>query len=91
MSNALYSLFALRALLNALSPLIGHELQHSNTRVPVGWAANLTDDEVKDLGQKGREELENELEEVVLEESGKEYGRRMREVRAGNPYSLIAT
>lgn len=87
-SHATTSLFALRALFNAISPLIGHELDHANARPGVGWAANLSDDEIKALGDKGRESLEKELEETFLEECNGEYGKRMREVRRLSPFTV---
>ncbi|KAK7039151.1 hypothetical protein VNI00_010055 [Paramarasmius palmivorus] len=75
-------IYALRALLNSLAPVIGYEQAHG-TAPPQGWATAA--DESKEMDKKidewseiGIREVKDEMERVAQEEMSKEYGRAMR-------------
>ncbi|KAG6844217.1 hypothetical protein H0H87_008761 [Tephrocybe sp. NHM501043] len=69
-------IYALRALLASLAPLIGAEraLGHS---VPSGWAEGKSKDELEAWREEGMR-MKEEVEAVCQETAGVEYGRLMR-------------
>ncbi|KAG6906962.1 hypothetical protein DXG01_011191 [Tephrocybe rancida] len=69
-------IYTLRVLLTSLAPLIGAEtaLEHA---VPQNWAEGRTKEELAAWREAGMQ-LEEEVESVVQEEAGAEYGRLMR-------------
>ena len=79
------SLFALRALLNALSPLVGAEAELGDRAVSADWTKEATKDKIKEWGSKGVALLEEELEDTFQQEYEAEYNARM--CQAGLCYS----
>ncbi len=75
------SLFALRALLNALSPLVGAEAELGDRAVSAGWAKEATKDKIKEWGSKGVALVKEELEDTFRHEYEAEYNARMRQAR----------
>ncbi|PCH42278.1 UPF0061-domain-containing protein [Wolfiporia cocos MD-104 SS10] len=67
--------YALRALLNALAPLVGAEAD-KGTAVSPGWADSATPEELADWRARGME-LKDEIERVAQETCAVEYGRLM--------------
>ena len=76
-----HSIYALRALLNALEPLIGAEHELGGKAVSSGWADNASKDQIKEWGKKGTELVKEEMERVIEEACSVEYGRLMHKVR----------
>jgi uncharacterized protein YdiU (UPF0061 family) len=75
---SIFSVYALRALVNALSPLIGAEkTTFKNQAVPSGWAKDVTSEQVESWSEKGKE-LRSEVERVVQQTCSDEYGRLLR-------------
>ena len=75
------SLFALRALLNALSPLVGAEAELGDRAVSAGWAKEATKDKIKEWSSKGVALVKEELEDTFRDEYEAEYNARMRQAR----------
>jgi hypothetical protein len=75
------SLFALRALLNALSPLVSAEAELGNKAVSAGWAKEATKDEINEWSSKGVALVKEELEDTFRQEYETEYNARMRQAR----------
>lgn len=75
------SLFALRALLNALSPLVGAEAELGDRAVSAGWTEDVTKDKIKEWSSKGVALLKEELEDTFRHEYEAEYNARMRQAR----------
>ncbi|KAH9481619.1 Protein adenylyltransferase SelO, mitochondrial [Psilocybe cubensis] len=69
--------YAIRALLNALSPLIGAEAELGGKAVSTGWADGVTSEKLEEWN-KSAQELKSEAERVVQEIASVEYGRLMR-------------
>ncbi|KAG6906297.1 hypothetical protein DXG01_014685 [Tephrocybe rancida] len=69
-------IYALRALLTSLAPLIGAETALGHA-VPPNWAEGKTKEELAAWREAGMQ-LKEEVERVVQEEAGAEYGRLMR-------------
>ena len=69
----------MRALLNALAPLIGAETELSRA-VASGWANDVPAEKISEWRKKGAE-LKDELERVAQETCSVEYGRLMHKVR----------
>ncbi|KAF8071998.1 hypothetical protein FPV67DRAFT_1412381 [Lyophyllum atratum] len=69
--------FALRALLDALAPLIGAECELGGKAVPPGWADGASKEKL-DQWRKVGLKLRDELERVAQETTALEYGRLMR-------------
>jgi hypothetical protein len=74
------SIYALRALLTALSPLIGAELSRKNKAVSAGWADGAKATTITQWKIDGVEEVKEEMERVATEVCSSEYGRLMRKV-----------
>jgi len=71
--------YALRALLTALAPLIGAEKQLGHA-VPPGWAEDASPETIEGWTSVGME-LKGEVERVVQQETSDEYARLLRKVR----------
>ncbi|KAL0954467.1 hypothetical protein HGRIS_003440 [Hohenbuehelia grisea] len=71
-------IYALRALLNALAPLIGAEIESGGKAVGHGWAANASKEEIEAWSKKAIEKVKDEMERVAQETTAIEYGRLMR-------------
>ncbi|KAH9964361.1 UPF0061-domain-containing protein [Lactifluus volemus] len=69
-------LFALRALLNALAPLVGAEAELGNKAVSAGWAKQGKKDELID---KGIALVEEELKDLFRREYEAEFNAKMRQ------------
>jgi hypothetical protein len=74
------SIYALRALLTALSPLIGAELCQKNKAVSAGWADGATERTITKWKMEAIEDVKEEMERVATEVCSIEYGRLMRKV-----------
>ncbi|KAG6861361.1 hypothetical protein C0995_001094 [Termitomyces sp. Mi166 len=70
------NIYALRALLTSLAPLIGSELQ-TGRAVHAGWASSKSPADIDALRLLGMS-LKDELDRVAQEETAIEYGRLMR-------------
>ncbi|KDR78888.1 hypothetical protein GALMADRAFT_244531 [Galerina marginata CBS 339.88] len=70
-------IYAIRALIDALAPLIGAEAESGGKAVPAGWAEGATSQKVEEWTTKGKE-LRDEAERIVQETAAVEYGRLMR-------------
>ncbi|EUC57586.1 YdiU domain protein [Rhizoctonia solani AG-3 Rhs1AP] len=70
-------IFALRALLNALSPLIGAESSLGHAVGP-NWAKDASEHQIAEWSDKG-EEIRDEVDEMVKSTFEKKYWERMRE------------
>jgi len=79
--------YAHRALLNALAPLIGAEVELGNKAVSPCWADNASEEKIAQWRQIGQEFVKDEMEKVLQEVTAEEYGRLMRKVR---PFKSIA-
>lgn len=71
-------IYALRALLTALSPLIGAEAELGGKAVSNGWAEDASEDKIKEWREKGIQLVKEEMEVLIQETSAAEYGRLMR-------------
>lgn len=74
-------IFALRALLDALAPLIGAEAEAKGKVITEGWAKDASEQKIKAWTDKGKE-LGDEVVRVIQETMSVEYGRLMRNVRS---------
>ncbi|KAK7690812.1 hypothetical protein QCA50_005912 [Cerrena zonata] len=68
--------YALRSLLNALAPLVGAEIE-SGAAVSSGWAEGASKEKIGEWSQKALEHTKEEMEILIQETSGTEYGRIM--------------
>ncbi|KJA26389.1 hypothetical protein HYPSUDRAFT_75557 [Hypholoma sublateritium FD-334 SS-4] len=68
--------YAVRALLNALAPLIGSEAELSGA-VAKGWAADATPEQIKTWAQAAQDRLRDEVDRVVQSTAATEYARLM--------------
>ncbi|KAI0768074.1 hypothetical protein BD413DRAFT_137978 [Trametes elegans] len=69
--------YALRSLLNALSPLIGAEDELGGKAVSSGWADSASPEKIKEWSARGLELVKDELERTAEEASALEYRRLM--------------
>lgn len=76
---SLFSVYALRALLSALSPLIGAE-EELGTAVQEGWAIDVGDAKLDEWKRHGMD-LEDEVKSLVQVTMEKEYWALYRKVR----------
>nr|VWO99782.1 MFS domain-containing protein [Ganoderma boninense] len=67
----------MRALLNALSPLIGAENELGGKAVSPGWAEKASKEQVQEWSKRGTELVKEEMERIVEETCAVEYGRLM--------------
>lgn len=79
-SNYLISIYALRALLNALAPLIGAEVELSGKAVEAGWADDASAEKIDEWRKAGLSLVGDDLEREMQEVTSVEYGRLMRKV-----------
>ncbi|ETW83014.1 hypothetical protein HETIRDRAFT_315131 [Heterobasidion irregulare TC 32-1] len=70
-------LFALRALLNALAPLVGAEAELGNKAISTGWANEFDEKKIKELRSTGVDLVEEELNHTFQTEFEAEYHARM--------------
>lgn len=70
-------LYALRALLSALAPLIGAEVAQGNRAVGPGWADTASPDQISEWSKQGRELVLRELEDLFQNVCAEEYRRLM--------------
>ena len=75
----LYRVYAIRALLDALAPLIGAEDELGGKAVGAGWADGASKEKIEAWAKKGLE-LRDDVDKVVQETSAVEYGRLLRKV-----------
>jgi len=74
------SIYALRALVDALAPLLGAEVEAGNKAVSEQWAKDASQERIKAWTEKGKE-INDEVTRVMQETTSFEYGRLMRKVR----------
>ncbi|KAH7884535.1 hypothetical protein F5I97DRAFT_2037881 [Phlebopus sp. FC_14] len=70
--------YACRALLNALAPLIGAEIFLGNKAVKEGWAANVSDDTLNSWRTAGIEQTKSTMERILEETCALEYNVLLR-------------
>ncbi|CAA7266939.1 unnamed protein product [Cyclocybe aegerita] len=70
-------IYAVRALLNSLAPLIGAEAELEGRAVSAGWATDAPAKKLDAWTRKGQE-LRDEMERITQETAAVEYGRLMR-------------
>lgn len=70
--------FACRALLDALSPLIGAEAARGNKAVQPGWASSITPETLVSWRTAGKTLSKVEMEQILEETCAMEYGYLMR-------------
>ncbi|KAJ7593070.1 hypothetical protein C8J56DRAFT_1013273 [Mycena floridula] len=70
-------IYALRALLNSLAPLIGAEAEHGKT-VSAGWGDDVSTEKLDEWRKKGLELVQDDLEKEAQELMSVEYGRLLR-------------
>ena len=73
-----YSMYALRALLDSLAPLLGAEVELGSAVKP-GWADNVPKEKIEEWTKKGLE-LQGELRSVVESTMEKEHWALFRKV-----------
>ena len=73
-----HSVYACRALLNALAPLIGAEISLGNKAVKQGWAADVSDDTLQSWSTTAIEQTQSEMERILQETCAAEYNRLLR-------------
>jgi len=71
-------IYACRALLNALAPLIGAEMSLGNKAVKQGWAVDVSSDTFQSWRAIALEETQSEMERVLQETCAVEYNRLLR-------------
>lgn len=70
----------MRALLNALAPLIGAELANGGRALAAGWADDVDADKIAEWTKAGAEAVREELDVMVQAETARTYGNLMRKV-----------
>ncbi|KAH7915626.1 hypothetical protein BJ138DRAFT_997533 [Hygrophoropsis aurantiaca] len=70
-------IYACRALLQALSPLIGAETQLGKA-VSAGWADNASPEKIAEWRKAGVDLIKDEMERIIEETCGLEYGALLR-------------
>jgi len=73
-------LYALRALLSALAPLIGAEVESGNRAVSEGWTKEVEKDKINRWSSEGIALVEEELKSLFQREYEAEYKKKMRQV-----------
>ncbi|KAF9223852.1 UPF0061-domain-containing protein [Gyrodon lividus] len=71
-------IYACRALLNALAPLIGAEVSLGNKAVKAGWASDLTPETLSSWRTTAIEQTKSEMECILQETCAAEYNILMR-------------
>ncbi|KAI0368725.1 UPF0061-domain-containing protein [Pilatotrama ljubarskyi] len=70
-------IYALRALLNALAPLIGAEDELGGKAVSPGWADNASPEQIKAWTDRGIRLVKEDMERIAEEACAVEYGKLM--------------
>ncbi|KDQ24885.1 hypothetical protein PLEOSDRAFT_1113988 [Pleurotus ostreatus PC15] len=81
-------IYALRALLNALAPLIGAEMELGGKAVAAGWADGVSSDKINEWRENAVDAVKDEMERVMQETTSQEYSQLMRKrlaLRRGTP------
>lgn len=73
-----HSIYACRALLNALAPLIGAEISLGNKAVKEGWATDVSSDTLQSWRTAGLEQTQPEMERILQETCAIEYNLLLR-------------
>ena len=73
-----HSVYACRALLNALAPLIGAEISLGNKAVKEGWAADVSSDTLQSWRTTAVEQTQSEMERILQETCAVEYNLLLR-------------
>lgn len=73
-----HSIYACRALLNALAPLIGAEISLGNKAVKEGWATDVSSDTLQSWRTTALEQIQSEMERIFQETYTVEYNRLLR-------------
>lgn len=73
-----YSVYACRALLNALAPLIGAEISLGNKAMKEGWAADASSDTLQSWRTIALEQTQSEMERIIQDTCALEYNRLLR-------------
>lgn len=73
-----HSVYACRALLNALASLIGAEISRGNKAVEEGWAADISSDTLQSWRTTALEQTQSEMERILQETCAVEYNRLLR-------------
>ena len=66
-------MYAMRALLNTLAPLIGAEVSRGNKAVSPGWADHAGSKQLDEWRAKGNQSVLKELEDLFQETCAEEY------------------
>jgi serine/tyrosine/threonine adenylyltransferase len=83
------SVYALRALLHSLAPLIGAEISLGNKAVSQGWADQVSTEKIAEWRQQGQESVKDEMERLIQEVMAVEYGRLMRKVGPSSTFGRL--
>ena len=78
----IFRLYALRALLNALAPIIGAEAASGNKAVVPGWANNASSEQITEWSKEGNKLILQELEDLFQKTCAEEYRRIMNKVHS---------
>ncbi|KAF9484347.1 UPF0061-domain-containing protein [Pholiota conissans] len=70
--------YAIRALLNSLAPLIGAEAELGGKAVSAGWGDDVPSEKIEEWTKKGTDLLRDEVDKVVQQTAATEYGRLLR-------------
>lgn len=73
-------MYALRALLSALAPLIGSEAAQGNKAVGPGWVDNAPPDQISEWSKQGHELVLRELEDLFQDTCAEGYRRLIHKV-----------
>ena len=73
-----HSVYACRALLNALAPLIGAEISLGNKAVKEGWAADVSSDTLQSWRTTALGQTQSEMERILQETCAIEYNLLLR-------------
>jgi serine/tyrosine/threonine adenylyltransferase len=80
-----FRIYALRALLTSLAPIIGAEAEIGKAVLP-GWDANISNEKILEWTKTGMG-LEGEMQKEIMQVSRIEFLRIMRKVRRLYAYS----
>ncbi|KAF4571094.1 hypothetical protein EYR36_008422 [Pleurotus pulmonarius] len=71
-------IYALRALLNALAPLIGAEMELGGKAVAAGWVDGVPSDKINEWRENAVDAVKDEMERVMQETTSEEYSQLLR-------------
>jgi serine/tyrosine/threonine adenylyltransferase len=83
-------LFALNALLDALAPLVGAELE-SGKAVTTGWGKASSPEQIKTWTEKGKAEVKSDMEAAFSEVYKAEYAKAMGKASRNPPWVASKT